>query len=94
MTFKSTNQRSTFESSPVDRIVNYTVTGQLTRTLRARVAGSNERQRGPVGLPNIQTDGTSTSNPALFPSATRFDSFNDAISGSSTGCRRRRRSSA
>jgi hypothetical protein len=81
VTFRSNGQLATYVSRPLDRIGNYTVTGQLTNAMRLRVAGSNERSHTGVALPNIQTDGTSTSNPALFPQTTRFDAFKDSISG-------------
>jgi len=83
VTFRSNRAAGpqTFESKPVDKIVNYNVTGQITRSLRAKFAASNERVRGGLGLPNIQTDGTSTSNPSLFPSINWLDSFKDSYSG-------------
>jgi hypothetical protein len=81
VTFKSTGQRATFESRPRDQVGNYTVTAQVTNGVRLKMAGSNERTRGGISLPNIQTDGTSTSNPALFPGATRLDALKDSLSG-------------
>jgi len=80
--FRSNNQTATFESKPIDQAVNYNVTGQLLRNLRGKFAASNERVKGGLSLPNIQTDGTSTSNPSLFPSRTRNDRFTDSYSGS------------
>src|SRR5262249_15238732 len=71
----------TYTSRPVDQIVTYNVTGQVTRDLRGKFAANNERVRGGRGLPNIQTDGTSTSNPSLFPSPTRLNRFKDSYSG-------------
>jgi hypothetical protein len=79
--FRSNQQIATFNSKPVDQMVNYNITGQLRKSLRAKFAASNERVRGGLGLPNIQTDGTSTSNPALFPSPNRRDNFKDSYSG-------------
>ena len=73
-------QATTFASKPVDQAVNYNVTSQLMKNLRLRFAASNERVKGGLGLPSIQTNGTSTSNPALFPSPTRNDQFNDMYS--------------
>jgi hypothetical protein len=71
----------TFESKPIDKILNYNVTGQIATNLRAKFTASNERVRGGLGLPNIQTDGTSTSNPTLFPSINWLDSFKDSYAG-------------
>jgi hypothetical protein len=81
VTFTSNQQTATFQSRPIDQAVNYNVTGQLRKNLRARFAGTNERIRGGLGLPSIQTNGTSTSNPSLFPSPTRNDSFRDSYAG-------------
>ena len=71
----------TYTSDPVDQIVTYNVTGQITTNLRGKFAANNERVRGGRGLPNIQTDGTSTSNPSLFPSPTWLNRFKDSYSG-------------
>lgn len=81
VTFTSNSQTATFASKPVDQAVNYNVTSQIRNGLRARFSASNERVKGGLGLPNIQTNGTSTSNPSLFPSPTRNDSFKDSYSG-------------
>ena len=80
VTFRSNQQTATFESKPIDQAANYNVTTQLRKDVRLRLAATNERVRGGLALPNIQTDGTSTSNPTLFPSPTRNDSFNDSYS--------------
>jgi Carboxypeptidase regulatory-like domain/TonB dependent receptor-like, beta-barrel len=80
VTFRSNQQRAGFQSAPLDQIANYNVTGQMTTNLRGKFAVSNERVRGGYTLPNIQTDGTSTDNPALFPSPNRRDSFKDSYS--------------
>jgi hypothetical protein len=68
---------------PYDRTANYNVTGQISKNLRARFTGSNERVRGSLGLPGIEPNGTSTSNAASFnPRPTvRTDSFIDSYTG-------------
>lgn len=68
---------------PYDRTANYNATSQLTKSLRGRFTGSNERIQGSLGLPNIQPDGTSTSTASTFnPRSTiRTDSFTDSYSG-------------
>lgn len=69
--------------TPYDRTANYNATSQLTKSVRARFTGSNERVRGQLGLPGIEPNGTSTSNATLFnPRSTkRGDSFVDSYSG-------------
>jgi hypothetical protein len=78
--FRDNGQRATFESRPVVQTVNANITAQLAKALRGRFALSNQRTHGGALLPNIQPDGTSTSNSALFPSQTRTDQFNDSYS--------------
>ncbi len=80
VTFRSTQQRATFETKPVDRIVTYTASAQLSERLWGRIAGLNERARLGTGLPGILTDGTSNANPALFPAINERHTFKDSIS--------------
>lgn len=80
--FRSNGQQSTFERKPIDHTEYYNVTGQATPNLRIKGAGSNRRIRGGLVLPAIEADGSSLANPALFPSPTRLDEFNDLYSGS------------
>jgi hypothetical protein len=56
---------------PEDNFLRYTVSGQISRNLRARFAGANERQKNGITFPGIEPNGTSTSNPRTFiaPSA-------------------------
>ena len=74
----------TFDNgSPTDRTLTYNLTSQITNKFRARLTGSNQRQKGPLGLPAIEQDGSSTSNVTSFnprPSV-RTDSFTDSYSG-------------
>jgi outer membrane receptor for ferrienterochelin and colicin len=74
----------TFDNgSPTDKTLTYNLTSQITNKLRARVTGSNQRQKGPLGLPAIEQDGSSTANATSFnprPSV-RTDSFTDSYSG-------------
>lgn len=69
--------------SPYDRTANYNLTSQLTKSVRARFTGSNERVRGGLGLPGIEPNGTSNSNATSFnPRSTlRTDQFVDSYSG-------------
>ena len=73
----------TFETDGNNKVVNYNATTQLGSSVRARFTGSNETQKGALGLPNIQPDGTSTSSAATFnPRSSVFtEQFQDAYSG-------------
>ena len=57
------------------------MTGQATNDLRFRVNGINETARGNVSLPGKEPNGTSLSNPALFPNPLCSDTFNNLYSG-------------
>src|SRR5205823_917573 len=71
------------DGSPNNKVLNYNVTSQLASRLRARVTGNNETQKGALGLPNIQPDGTSTTSAATFnPRSSVFtEQFQKAYSG-------------
>ncbi len=71
------------DDDPHVKALNYNLTTQLSAKLRARFTGSNERQKGGLGLPAIEPDGTSTANAASFnPRPTiRTDQFADSYSG-------------
>jgi hypothetical protein len=66
------SQTRSFVSEPNDRFLRYTVSGQISRNLRARFAGANERAKGGISMPGLEPNGTSTANPRTFiaPSAT------------------------
>ena len=68
---------------PHDYSFNYNATGQISKSLRGRFTGSNERVQGRLGLPAIQPDGTSTSTATSFnPRPTiRTDSFTNSYTG-------------
>jgi outer membrane receptor protein involved in Fe transport len=80
VTFRDNGQRATFELKPIDQMLKYNITGQLTRNLRAKFAAVNERVRGGYALPGIEADGTSLSKSSLFPTQVRRDSFRDSYS--------------
>jgi Carboxypeptidase regulatory-like domain/TonB dependent receptor-like, beta-barrel len=80
--FRSNGQQETFERQPIDHTGYYNVSGQIRPDLRLKVSGSNRRTRGGLALPAIEADGSSLANPALFPSPTRTDEFNDIYSAS------------
>src|SRR6266540_2859265 len=82
VTFQSNGQRATVNDDTEDHQVSYNVTSQLSKALRVKFAVSNERFYDGVintnGRPTIEPDGTSTSNPALFPVALYEDQFDDS----------------
>ena len=74
----------TFDNgSPNNKAWNYNVTSQLFSSLRARFTGSNETQKGALGLPGIEPNGTSTSNANSYnPRPTVYTAqFQNAYSG-------------
>ena len=79
--FNSTRELGTFSQKPQTSLINYNVSGQITKNLRGRFAASNQRDEGGYALPASGPLGVSTSNPALFPSVIRRDSSNDSYSG-------------
>jgi hypothetical protein len=81
VTFTRNNQTATFAQKPITQIGNYNVTGQITPQVRGLFAVSNQRDKGGFGLPPTGPGGSSTGNPALFPSVVRRDATNDSYSG-------------
>ena len=81
VTFTQNGQTQSFDNPTRDHNLNWNVTGQATNDLRFRVNGINETARGGVSLPAKEPNGTSLSNPALFPNPLRTDSFNNLYSG-------------
>jgi outer membrane receptor protein involved in Fe transport len=74
----------TFDNgSPNNKAYNYNLTSQLAGPLRARFTGSNETQRGALGLPAIEPNGTSTASAATFNprSPVYTEQFSNAYSG-------------
>jgi outer membrane receptor protein involved in Fe transport len=73
----------TFDTNGNNIATNYNATGQISNALRARFTGNNETQKGALGLPNIQPDGSSTSSAATFNprSPVYTEQFSNAYSG-------------
>ena len=73
----------TFRTDGNNIASNYNATSQISNSLRARFTGSNETQKGALGMPNIQPDGTSTSSAATFNprSPVYTEQFSNAYSG-------------
>jgi len=78
-TFQTNGQTGVFRDDTVDHNANYNVTAQLTKALRAKFAVSNERfLDGTTSRPSLEPDGTTTGNPALFPSPLKSNTFDDS----------------
>jgi hypothetical protein len=74
----------TFDNgAPNNKTGNYNVTSQLANSLRVRFTGNNETQKGSLGLPAIEPNGTSTASAATFnPRSPVFtDQYSNAYSG-------------
>jgi outer membrane receptor protein involved in Fe transport len=57
----------TFDNGSPNNIAwNYNATSQVTNSLRARFTGNNETQKGALGLPGIEPNGTSTTSAATY----------------------------
>jgi outer membrane receptor protein involved in Fe transport len=82
VTFTQNGLTKTFNNDNEDHALTYTVTSQLSQPLRAKFSGSNQRGYGaPASLPGIEPNGTSTSNPTLFPNPLHTNTTNDAYNG-------------
>lgn len=81
VTFTQGGETRTFENPRRDHNLNWNTTGQITNDLRFRINGINETEQGGVTLPGKEPNGTSLSNPTLFPNPLRTDRFNDLYSG-------------
>ncbi len=89
VTFRTNNQTSTFEQNENDYNTLATVTAQLTSNMRLKGTVNLQSLKdvmGPTGaagaFPTIEQDGTSTSNPTLFPSPIYLDTFDNFYVGS------------
>lgn len=79
--FQSNGETQNFVRDIEDHNLNYNVTGQLTRNLRGKFAAANRRVFSAPNFPNIEPDGTSRDNFALFQGARQYtDSFEDQFS--------------
>ena len=82
VTFRTNNQRAAFDQNENDYNSILTVTTQLNASMRLKGTMNRQTMRdvpGPTGnagnFPTIEPDGTSTSNPTLFPSPIYLDTF-------------------
>jgi outer membrane receptor protein involved in Fe transport len=74
VTFRANGQTAAYDQNETDHNLLANVTTQLNRSMRLKVSVNQQRMRdvpGPTGnagnFPTIEADGTSSSNPALFP---------------------------
>ena len=81
VTFQSNRVTDTFKSRDTENDGNFNVTGQIAQNLRGKFSSIIERTKGAIGLPTIEPDGTSLSNPAQFPDQNYTASYNDLYSG-------------
>ena len=81
VTFQQNGVTDTFKSREKQMDGNFNVSAQLARNLRGKFSSIIERTKGEVGLPTIEPDGTSISNPTLFPDQNYTRSYNDLYSG-------------
>ena len=82
VTFRSNQQRATFEQNEEDLNTIFKVTTQLNQKMRLAFTGNLQSFRDEPGFPGIEPDGTSTSNPTLFPGQIITDFFDNFYTGS------------
>jgi outer membrane receptor protein involved in Fe transport len=88
VTYRSNGERTTYEQNEVDYNTLATVTAQLNGRMRLKGTVNVQSLRdvmGPTGnagnFPVIEPDGTSNSNPSLFPSPIYLDTFDNFYVG-------------
>jgi outer membrane receptor protein involved in Fe transport len=81
VTFTNGGATRSFRADDETRNLNYNVTSQLSTNVRAKFAGSSTRVYGAQSLPGKEVNGTSTSNPALFPNPLTSNRTNDSYVG-------------
>lgn len=81
VTFRANNQTATFKEYENDHNVLANVTTQINRAMRLKFSVNRQWLRNEPGLPGIEPDGTSTSNPTLFPGTIIADTFDNFYVG-------------
>ena len=88
VTFRTNNETRSFDQNEVDYNTIFTATAQLRPNMRLKATVNRQSLRdvmGPTGnagnFPTIEPDGTSTSNPTLFPSPIYLDTFDNFYVG-------------
>jgi len=77
VTFRTNNVKQTFEQNEEDYNSIGTLTAQLTSNLRFKGTVNRQSYRDEPAFPTIEPDGTSTSNPTLFPGTIVADTFDN-----------------
>jgi outer membrane receptor protein involved in Fe transport len=81
VTFRTNNATQTFEQNEEDYNSIGTLTAQLTANMRLKGTVNRQSFRDEPAFPTIEPDGTSTSNPTLFPGVIITDSFDNFYVG-------------
>ena len=81
VTFRSNQQTSTFVQDETDHNFLGNVTTQLNKGMRLKASVNRQWFTDEPGFPGIEPDGTSTSNPALFPGTIYRDTFDNFYAG-------------
>ena len=81
VTFRSNNQTATFAQNEEDYNSIGTITAQLNAKMRVKATINRQSWRDEPGFPSIEPDGTSTSNPTLFPGTIIADTFDNFYVG-------------
>jgi outer membrane receptor protein involved in Fe transport len=81
VTFRSNQQRGTFRQDEEDFNAIVNLTSQLNKDMRLKFTVNRQSFRDEPGFPNIEPDGTSTSNPSLFPGTIVADTFDNFYVG-------------
>ena len=81
VTFRTGGSTQTFEQNEEDFNSIATITTQLTTNMRLKGTVNRQSWRDEPGFPTIEPDGTSTSNPALFPGTIVADTFDNFYVG-------------
>jgi outer membrane receptor protein involved in Fe transport len=77
VTFRTGGATQTFEQNEEDYNSIATITTQLTANMRLKATINRQSFRDEPAFPNIEPDGTSTSNPSLFPGTIIADTFDN-----------------
>jgi hypothetical protein len=81
VTFRTNGQRGTFYQNEEDFNSILNITSQLNRDMRLKTTINRQSYRDEPAFPTIEPDGTSTSNPTLFPGTIIADTFDNFYVG-------------
>ena len=80
--FAENGQSGAYDARTIDHNLYSSLTLSMGAGARGRLSGINERDRGGVDLPSVDSEGVSFENPALFPSRIRMDRGSQLVSAS------------